>query len=255
MRKTFPILLAILLAGLCLTAGCGQRNTEAAPPSPAEPAPEAPAVSTLPDAPAPPEEEPDGPDQPVLEAGPADGPLSETELDFFNEVYFNNESVPLRNQFLSSTYESPADIDLFQLFYNGAGAWEDMSEAERETVIREGYNGDSPDTGLTKCSAGEMDAALQRSMELTLAETNKVGLDSFVYLAEYDAYYDFHGDTNVRPHVDIAAGERAGGLVHLYYEDTFFADGWKCVTLRLGEDDGYKFVSNLPCDTADVPVR
>lgn len=251
MKTPLSLLLPLLLAGLCLTAGCGQRNTEAAPPASAEP--ETPAVSTLPDAPAPPEEEPDGPDQPVLEAGPADGPLSETELDFFNCVYFNNESVPLRNQFLSSTYESPADIDLFQLFYNGTG--EDVSEAERETVIREGYNGGSPDTDLTKCSAGEMDAALQRSMELTLAETNKVGLDSFVYLAEYDAYYDFHGDTNVRPHVDIAAGERTGGLVHLYYEDTFFADGWKCVTLRPGEDDGYKFVSNLPCDLADIPAR
>ncbi len=58
---------------------------------------------------------------------------------------------------------------------------------------------------------------------------------------------------DVRPRVDIAAGERKDGLVHLYYEDTFFADGWKCVTLRLGEDDEYKFVSNVPCGPVDVP--
>ena len=127
MRTAFPILLALLLVGLCLTAGCGQKNAEA--PSPA------------------------------------------------------------------------ADIDLFEFFYNGVG--EDVSEAEREAVIREGYGGDSPDTDLTKCSAGE----------------------------------------------------RTGELVRLYYEDTFFADGWKSATPRLGEDDGYKFVSNLPCDIADVPIR
>lgn len=241
MRRALPQLLALLLAGLCLISGCGQRD--------AEPSPEPPAVSAIP---APPKEEPEDRDQPVLEAGPVDGLLDETELVFFNEVYFNNDSVPLRNQFLSSTYETPADIDLFELFYNGLG--EDVSEAEREAVIREGYGGDSPDTDLTKCSAGAMDAALERSAELTLEETGKVGLDRFVYLPEYDAYYDFHGDTNVRPHVDIAAGERAGGLVRLYYEDTFFADGWKCVTLRLGADDGYKFVSNLPCDAGDVPT-
>lgn len=250
MRKAFPILLALLLTGLCLTSGCKQRDTEALSPAPAEPSP--PAVSATPDTPDPPKEEPENRDQQVVEPGPVDGPLGETELAFFNEVYFNNEAVPLRNQFLSSTYETAADIDLYQLFYNGTG--EDVSEAEREAVIREGYGGDSPDTDLTKCSAGEMDAALQRSMELTLEETGRVGLDSFVYLPAYDAYYHFHGDTNVRPHVDIAAGERAGGLVHLYYEDTFFADGWKCVTLRLGEDDGYKLVSNLPCDIVDVPT-
>lgn len=251
MRKASPILLALLLAGLCLTAGCGRRDTEAPSPAPAEPP--SPAVSGVHDASDPPREEPEDRDQPVMEPGPVDGPLTETELEFFNCVYFNNEAVPLRNQFLSSTYETAADIDLFELFYNGVG--EDVSEAEREAVVREGYGGDSPDTDLTKCSTGEMDAALQRSTELTLEETNGIGLDSFVYLPAYDAYYHFHGDTNCRPHVDIAAGERTGGLVRLYYEDTFLADGWKRVTLRLGEDDGYKFVSNLPCDIADVPAR
>ena len=244
MRKAFPIFAALLAAMLCLTSGCGQRSA----PAPAEPSPEPPAVSPIPN---PPKEEPEDRDQPVVEPGPVDGLLGETELAFFNEIYFNNEAVPLRNQFLSSTYESPADIDLYQLFYNGTG--EDVSEAERETVIREGYSGDCPDTDLTKCSAGAMDAALERSMDLTLEETNRVGLDSFVHLPAYDAYYDFHGDTNVRPHVDIAAGERKDGLVHLYYEVAFFADGWKCVTLRLGEGGEYKFVSNVPCGPADVP--
>ena len=78
MRRALPQLLALLLAGLCLISGCGQRD--------AEPSPEPPAVSAIP---APPKEEPEDRDQPVLEAGPVDGPLGETELAFFNEVYFN----------------------------------------------------------------------------------------------------------------------------------------------------------------------
>ena len=88
----------------------------------------------------------------------------------------------------------------------------------------------------------------------TLAEFNGVGLENFTYLAEYDAYYHFHGDTNYWNNVHIVSGERKDGLICLYYEDTFMPNGWKCVTLRNTPSGEYLFVSNTPCERPAVPT-
>lgn len=49
-------------------------------------------------------------------------PLSEEELAYFNgDGFFNGDYLNIRNQFLSSTYAAPEEIDLFQLFYCGDG--------------------------------------------------------------------------------------------------------------------------------------
>ena len=75
-----------------------------------------------------------------------------------------------------------------------------------------------------------------------------MGLENFIYLADYDTYYWAHGDTNYRGEVSIAAGERKGGDICLYYDDTYYAEGWKCATLQDNGSGGYWFRSNLPCD-------
>lgn len=50
-------------------------------------------------------------------------PLSEEELAYFNgDAFFNGtDGINIRNQFLSSTYAAPEEIDLFQIFYCGDG--------------------------------------------------------------------------------------------------------------------------------------
>jgi beta-lactamase regulating signal transducer with metallopeptidase domain len=182
-----------------------------------------------------------------------DQPLTADELRYFNEEFFNVGYPDLRNQFLSSTYESPEDIDLFELFYCGTDQTTQADAAERQAVADAGYDGFDPEIDLTKITVAQMDAVLTEYTGLTLAETNQFRLDDFTYLADYDAYYHFHGDTNYRASVDITAGEWKDGLICLYYRDDFLADGWKCVTLRQVED-GYQFVSNLTCDKPAVPT-
>ena len=182
------------------------------------------------------------------------GPLTGAELEYFNQEFFNGESFNIRNQFLTSTYERPEDIDLFQLFYNGTGLPADTDEAERQAVCRTGYGGEDPGVDLTKCPAADLNAVLEENTNLSLSATNRAGLENFAYLPDYDAYYHFHGDTNYWGDVDIVSGERDGDLLRLYYEDTFMPNGWKCVTLRNTPSGEYLFVSNTPCERPAVPT-
>ncbi len=184
-------------------------------------------------------------------------PLSDEELAWFNgNEFFTNEmdlesGINIRNQFLSSTYAAPEDINLFELFYCGDGTEQGELSPEISAAIG-AEDAPSPATVLT---TAQMDAVLEEYLGLTLAETNQVGLDGFTYLPEYDIYYYFHGDTNYRGSVAFTGGERNGNLVRLTYDDTFMADGIKEVTLR-EHGDSWQFVSNLAVEEGDsVPLE
>lgn len=178
-------------------------------------------------------------------------PLTAGELQNFNgEAFFNGEYLNIRNQFLSSLYGAPEQIDLFQLFYCGSGVAETATEAEKAAVVAQNGWDMAPDCGCEKISRANMDAVLTQYMGLTLAETDKVNLDQFTYLERYDAYYHFHGDTNYRMNITFSDGERQGDLIRLFYNDRFFADGEKVLTLRQKEG-GYLFVSNQKSDRAE----
>ena len=149
----------------------------------------------------------------------------------------------IRNQFLSSLYDVPEKVNLFNLFYCGSGLEETLTEAERTAVItNNGWDGE-PDCGCTKISRANMDSVLTKYVGIPLADTEKIGLENFTYLEEYDAYYYFHGDTNYRGEVSFEGGERDGNIIRLFYDDRFMDDGKKVLTLK-EQDGSYIFVSN-----------
>ena len=78
-----------------------------------------------------------------------------------------------------------------------------------------------------------------------------IGLEQFQYLPEYDAYYHTHGDTNYLHNIYVAAGERTGNTLRLYYTQT---GGWSCVTLEEQSDGSYWFVSNQPAEKPAIPT-
>lgn len=174
--------------------------------------------------------------------------LTEVELAYFNgDSFFNGEYLNLRNQFLSSLYDNPAEVDLFELFYNGTNEEEATSEEEILAVMQQsGITGGIEELpcDCIKISRMNMEKVLTEHMGITLDDTNKVGLDQFVYLSQYDAYYHIHGDTNYRGiGLNFSKGERVGDTIRLSYDDTFYADGEKTVTLK--EQDGtYLFIAN-----------
>ena len=176
-------------------------------------------------------------------------PLTPEELAYFNDgSFFSTEDTEnpytrfsIRNMFLTSRYDTPQDIDLFELFYCGSTQPSaPMSQKERQLVIDRGYHGTAPPCGCTKITRQEMDAVLLEHTGLTLEETHQVGLEQFTYLPEYDAYYHFHGDTNYTFPI-FSQGFRQGDMIYLDYGDCR-------LTLRQ-TGNSYQFCSNHSLNT------
>ena len=183
-------------------------------------------------------------------SGAGDTTLTQAEIDWFNEEFFNSaeNGATVQNLFLASLYDQPQDIDLFQLFYLGGldGESEALTPQERQAVVEAGYGGVEPDCPCTKITRAEMDQTLFQYTGLTLDETNRLGLGGFTYLAEYDAYYHYHGDTNFTA-VTVTGGTQEGDLVYLTYESGYYfsqAQGKQLVATLRQTEEGYQFVAN-----------
>lgn len=160
-------------------------------------------------------------------------PLTGEEQAYFNSAFFTGEGIHLRAQFLTSLYDRPEDIDLYQLLYNGIG-----EEINDEDLTALKAHGCSLEVDEEKLSTAGIDAFLQQNTGTSLAKSNKRGLDQFLYLEELDAYYHLHGDTNAPTDIFFSYGEREGNLIKLYYDasgqflEGDFAQGWACLTLE-----------------------
>ncbi|NMA04444.1 MAG: peptidase M56, partial [Clostridiales bacterium] len=171
-------------------------------------------------------------------------PLTAEELEYFNgDEFFNGEYMNIRNQFLSSLYDVPEKIDLFNLFYCGSGLEETPTEAEKAAIIAYNNWDMEPDCQCTKISRVNMDEVLTKYMGLTLADTKGAGLENFTYLEQYDAYYYYHGDTNYRMQILFSGGKREGDTIRLFYDDSFTNEGEIILTLQ-ERGNTYIFVSN-----------
>ena len=103
-------------------------------------------------------------------------------------------------------------------------------------------------------STASIDAFLLETTGLTLAQTNRVGLDDFKYLPQYDAYYLSRGDTNYRS-VTFTGGVREGIYVRLYWKDFYYGGRTdECVTLLDRGNGNYWFVSHLLVDGETAPI-
>ena len=173
----------------------------------------------------------------VPEEGPT--PLTEEELDFFQENYFST-APSIANQFLTSLYTAPEWIDLRQLFYNGTSLPGAISDEEFALL------GESFGIDCAKLPVKDMDAILEQYTGLTFGDTQQLGMEGMTYLEDYDAYYEFHSDTNAMS-VTFTGGFRQGKQVSLYYED-------KMVTL-VEAGDSWHIRSNRFAPMTTLPVH
>ncbi len=183
--------------------------------------------------------------------------LTRTELAEFNQSFSSKDGFNFRAQFLTTLYNSPEEIDLYELFYNGTGLGETASDEERATLEAQGL---SLEVDLDKLSVSGIDQILETYTGLTLEQTQKIGVNSWEDLSEFDAYYHLHGDTNAQADPGFAAGERDGDTIRLYYNATgrflggSFVTGWACLTLEAQKDGGYHIVSHQLCDAPAIPT-
>lgn len=71
------------------------------------------------------------------------------------------------------------------------------------------FDGEDWQVDLTRTTTKQADDILEKWMGLTLAQTNKVSLEDLQYLPDYDAYYHYHGDTNIPHSVRFYAGSES----------------------------------------------
>lgn len=174
--------------------------------------------------------------------------ISDELLQWFHSKYFNNGSndyMFVGNQFLTSEYTSPKDIDLYELFYNGAyivGNESVVSEEEKQLLLDRYV--DEIHSPVIRIATWEMNEFLQKYMGITLEETNKYGLDKMYYLEEYDAYYLIHADTNVSYVIFEGGKINADGTITLMYTSSMDSGSIYWVTLK--EEEGrYYIISNI----------
>lgn len=190
--------------------------------------------------------------------------LSQEELSYFNgDGFFNGEYMNIRNQFLSSLYDSPEEIDLFLLLYDGTGeadelrGLEGVDRAQLTAAIEKdaGFGEEGPPCAATVLTPEGIEDVLNQYLGMGLEDTQKIGMENFSYLSQYGVYYYFHGDTNYRASVTFDQGWKQGELIALLYQDTYTGTGSKIVLLEQTEEGGYHFLANRSLPEEGTIVR
>lgn len=194
-------------------------------------------------------------------------PLTEEEIAWFNEHFFTDEwaewdelgpdestkrmlYVNVRNQFLFQEYDSPEEIDLAVLFFQGFSLSEYPTDEEKIDVHEMlGMTWD-PEPGcsieLFRVPKEKMETLFLEHTGLTIAETKQVGMDrdDYYYLEQTDAYYHSHGDFAYDCFI-VSEGVKLddGTVVLRYYRPRSEVPAEGIVTL-IPHEDTYWFVSN-----------
>lgn len=171
-------------------------------------------------------------------------PLSEKEIQMFNEGFFNVMTSNMNNMLLTSAYEKPEEIDLFSLFYNGIGGGT-VDITKDEIALLTTLDSQAPYLDIVKVTAVEMDTFLQEKLGVALENTQKKGLENFYYLEQYDSFYLVAGDTNFDWCRVTSGNWWPESIVSLEYEKESDNSKW-IVTLQKTER-GFQFVSNKQC--------
>lgn len=168
--------------------------------------------------------------------------LSNEEISTFNTDFFNSEMNNMNNMLLSSEFCNPEEIDLFQLFYNGVSTVEEQISEDEVALLTE-LCSEASYLDIVKVTVNEMDTFLQEKLGIGLEETQKIGLDSFYYLEDYESYYLIAGDTNFDWCTIVSGAWETDNILSLKYEKKSEKGQW-IVTLKK-TNEGYLFVSNI----------
>lgn len=118
--------------------------------------------------------------------------LSDEELQVFTDWIGRSDNYG----FLLSVYDTPAGVDLDEVFYCGAGIEQDEVAQEEVEAYLQACGWDEIYTDFEKLTTEQIDAFLQKKTGVPYEHMN--GRLRWTYLPEYDAYYAEHGDTNYR---------------------------------------------------------
>lgn len=163
--------------------------------------------------------------------------LSSKELQDFTDLINQIEN----NGFLLSEYAVPADVNLEEVLYNGAGINSvPMTEREMSAYLKAAGSSEIT-TDCIKLTTQQINDFLNRKMGISFWDISEEF--SWVYLPEFDEFINEHGDTNFAAFTCVS-GIQVG-------EDTYilncaandeFASACELELRKVG--DTYQFVSN-----------
>lgn len=147
------------------------------------------------------------------------------------------------NSALMSVYETPADVDLFYLFYGGFSD-EPQKPMGDEMILLENTGAGKywPEMDLIRLPVEKMDATLTELFGITLEQTNGVGLERLIYLEETNCYYSAHTGMEYADIRVFYVVEDNGNVV-VHYNETM--NGFCKATLIPTEDGSYQILSNV----------
>ncbi|MCH5340974.1 MAG: hypothetical protein J1E01_05885 [Acetatifactor sp.] len=166
--------------------------------------------------------------------------LTQEEIKFFDDYLFLSENIG----FLLSTYRTPEEIDLNELFYSGAGISSGSLTKEEKADYLKASGGTEIYTDVVHLTTAEIDDYLFEKTGLTSAQM-KNKLD-WVYSAQTDTWYHQAGDTNIRM-FDCVSGTVAGDVYTLHMQTGDTGTGYRSElyeTVIKKNGDSYQFVSN-----------
>lgn len=146
------------------------------------------------------------------------------------------------NGFLQSTYHSPNEIDLTEVFYCGAGltGTDQLSDEERAAYEAAAC---PIELDMTRITTAQADQFLREKAGISLTQSNG-GLRDWTYLPAFDAYYFQHSDVHYDP-VTVTGVTETEDYYQVTYTHTYGTESASVATLHKTEA-GWTFYSNLP---------
>lgn len=178
-------------------------------------------------------------------------PLTEEQLQAFDEMFGADTWY---GRTLTSIYEDPKDVDMRDMFRENPTLSGDycLSEQERAALLRAGCSQETLDNlPCDRVTRQEVEEALQQCFGRELYKFHQTNLEKLFYLEETDAWYCFHGDTNMVLPEFLGGYSLPDGRTVLYYD---WSDDLRVVTLYLTKAGEWHVLSQLPLSpVAPVP--
>ena len=150
------------------------------------------------------------------------------------------------NMALTSYYETPAQLDLGLFFYNGFPWLEEPSLTEEEMAYLKVQPAFLTDLPVDRFSTAQVNDVLIHYFGITLEQTEKKGIEDYVYYDKLDTYYHSHSDALLVQDITVTDVDvREDGSYVIYYtpDDISYGQG---IAVMLPTDGGWRFISNQP---------
>lgn len=172
----------------------------------------------------------------AAEATAGERKLTVQEAEFF-ESYVNQMG---NYGFLLSAYDSPAGVDLEQVFYSGAGLEVAELSAQEQQAYLKAAGQDEIYTDVMHLTTEQIEKHLLEKTGLSYKDMEKPL--PWMYIPEYDTYYHEAGDTNA-VRWECVAGRVVNEQTYIlqFQSEAYVPD---CELVLERNADGYRFVSN-----------